>query len=447
MWLARMHDVTRASGRSCARLSSSLADVIANNAIASGGLTVLAAGTSLALARSGGRLLLDMLLRRCVARAEFDSRDDSYRWMTALLSGHESLSDTKRFTVSTTLGRLGESSSAAATGVLLIPTGTSLIRFDRRWVVAVRERQDDSRSVKERESLTLHVLFGSRSDVLAIVHKAKAQYEQLCRQRISISFLDEYGSWNSAGTRAARPLTSVILQDPTAAAYMLSDCRRFLECEQVYASKGIPYRRGYLLAGVPGSGKTSLVLSLAAELGLPVYVVPADARNLADSAFADALATGTKAPSIVLIEDVDAALRTTRAGPPDSTARLTLAGLLNALDGALAQEGRLIFMTTNNVERLDPALLRPGRVDVRLDFGPCTLGQLRRYACHFYPEANPDAMATLLPSKPRLSMAEVQAIFCQHPDSPADAARALHSATNARKSKHVPQEETGGSRV
>lgn len=436
---------TTGPGRACRHIWSSLSDLVSSNSVASGGLAVLAAGTTLALARSGARLALDMVLRHYVARVDFDSRDDSYRWMTTLLLEHEALSDSRRFTACTTLGRLGESPVNASSGLLLIPSGTSVWRFGGRWVVAVRERQDDIRGNKERESLSLHVLFGSRSDILEIVADAKERYERLCRQRIAIYYVDEYGNWNSAGTRAARPLSSVVLADPDAGQRVLEDCRKFLCAEALYAHRGIPYRRGYLLAGVPGSGKTSLALSIAAELGLPVYVVPADATNLSDSTFADALATA-KSPSIILIEDIDAAFRISRdVSSASGRVRLTLAGLLNVLDGALAQEGRMTFMTTNYPDKLDPALRRPGRVDFTLYFGLCTAEQLRRYALAFYPPPLHNATITAFADLHQLSlsMAQIQAILCQHPDSPVNAALALQ-ATGTSAHEQAPHTNITG---
>ena len=153
------------------------------------------------------------------------------------------------------------------------------------------------------------------------------------------------------GAKAPRPLRSVVLNDAAAAEELLADCRRFLASEKAYAERGIPYRRGYLLHGAPGTGKTSLVLALASELRLRLHVVSAQGETLNDAAFADALRSAAS-PSILLLEDIDAAFarRPASADAPNAGG-LSFSGLLNALDGVMAQEGSLVFMTTNHLDR------------------------------------------------------------------------------------------------
>lgn len=82
--------------------------------------------------------------------------------------------------------------------------------------------------------------------------------------------------------------------------------------------------------------------------------------------------------TFILLEDVDAAFVSrdlfdnAQHKAYEGLTRVTLSGLLNALDGVASSEERVLFMTTNYVERLDPALIRPGRVDVKQYFGNCT---------------------------------------------------------------------------
>lgn len=88
--------------------------------------------------------------------------------------------------------------------------------------------------------------------------------------------------------------------------------------------------------------------------------------------------------NLLLLEDIDCAfVKRKRANGRDGG--LTFSGLLNALDGVASPEGRIIVMTTNHMERLDPALIRPGRADVKLFFGRATADQARRLFERFFP--------------------------------------------------------------
>lgn len=101
--------------------------------------------------------------------------------------------------------------------------------------------------------------------------------------------------------------------------------------------------------------------------------------------------------SIVLLEDVDAAFVSREESEASKLAydglnRLTFSGLLNMLDGVASSEARILFMTTNYIERLDPALIRPGRVDVKEYIGHATDEQIERAFIKFYPQS-PHSMA------------------------------------------------------
>lgn len=184
---------------------------------------------------------------------------------------------------------------------------------------------------------------------------------------------------------------------------------------QWYADRGIPFRRGYLLHGVPGSGKSSLIHALAGALQLDIYVVSLSASWISDSTLTTLMGR-VPARCVVLLEDLDAAFTrsTSRddssldddkdkdkkdgengekvAGPSrrrrdqlSDVNTLSLSGLLNALDGVAAAEGRLLFATTNHLERLDPALSRPGRMDVWIEFRNASKWQAEALFRNFFP--------------------------------------------------------------
>ena len=185
-------------------------------------------------------------------------------------------------------------------------------------------------------------------------------------------------SWTRASVKKPRPLSSVVL-DKSDAVDLCEDIRRFQKSAEWYLDKGIPYRRGYLLWGPPGTGKTSFTQAIAGHLGLSLCYLNLSSGRMDDDTLNRTL-NECPANSIILLEDIDGIF----AGREDVLGakqakkgkrkggrgpRITFAGLLNALDGIRSQEGRILFMTTNHKDKLDPALLRPGRADfhVKLD--------------------------------------------------------------------------------
>jgi chaperone BCS1 len=191
---------------------------------------------------------------------------------------------------------------------------------------------------------------------------------------------------------------------------------------------GIPWRRGYLLFGPPGTGKTSAAYALAGELRLKLCALSLTNPKLTDNVMADLLQR-TPPRSLILIEDIDAFFNSREK--QDARIQISFSGLLNALDGVGAQEGRIIVLTTNHRERLDAALIRPGRIDLEIELGNATSSQLRGLLQRFYPEANAQIERIVAAYPPRsLSPAQVQQILIAA-DSLDEAEAALRSAGSA----------------
>jgi chaperone BCS1 len=187
-------------------------------------------------------------------------------------------------------------------------------------------------------------------------------------------------SWSATSWQHQRPLGSLVLAEGVLED-VLADLRAFYRSGAWYAERGIPYRRGYLLHGPPGTGKTTMVLALAGELRLSVSVLSLSSRLMSDDALRE-LVDALPAATLLLIEDVDCVFKDHRS--TDLHTGVTLSGLLNALDGVSSRDGRVLFMTTNHPERLDAALIRPGRVDRKVELGHATPDQARRLFLWFY---------------------------------------------------------------
>ncbi|KAG8221121.1 P-loop containing nucleoside triphosphate hydrolase protein [Butyriboletus roseoflavus] len=251
-------------------------------------------------------------------------------------------------------------------------------------------------------SLKISVVARNNDILKKLVLEAKREYEKDAEHRVHIFMADTtYGCWRWNGARQKRPMSSIVLQ-PGVKDMLLADCKDFLCSEDWYAERGIPFRRGYLLYGVPGSGKTSLIHSLAGELGLDIYVVSLSSKGMSDNTLTT-LMGHVPSRCILLLEDLDAAFTrsvsrdssstgapTTSTSTPSNNdtndgSTLSLSGLLNSLDGVAAAEGRLLFATTNHIERLDPALSRPGRMDVWVNFTHATKWQAEGIFKCFFP--------------------------------------------------------------
>lgn len=273
------------------------------------------------------------------------------------------------------------------------------------WISRKRDKPGGDGNVSYSmfiESITIRTFGRDRSYLLQVLEDAR-DFALIEATGLQI-YVASYDYWRELGYFPRRPRESVVLPEGQFEA-LEQDVRTFLNRSDWYASMGVPYRRGYLLHGTPGSGKTSSILALASLLDTPLYILDLASSMVTDSSLV-ALLNSVPTGAFVLIEDIDAAFdgRT----KDEASKSLSFSGLLNAIDGAASGFGRILFMTTNHLDRLDSALTRPGRCDVTQHYGPATAAQLEKLYLRFFPERDRTATSGFVARFNDQSMAAAQ---------------------------------------
>lgn len=181
--------------------------------------------------------------------------------------------------------------------------------------------------------------------------------------------------WDIQGVVDERTFNTLILDDNNKINELLTDLEAFLDPDDgknAAIKYGQPYVKTYLFYGPPGTGKTSLVKALSHKFNLDIMVFSFQ-EQMTDDALANALGT-IKNTCILLLEDIDCAFQK-RDG---ATKGITHSGLYNMLDGVSSTNGLVTIITTNYIEKLDSALIRPGRIDMMIPFDKFTRKQVEK---------------------------------------------------------------------
>ena len=302
-------------------------------------------------------------------------------------------------------------------------------RHNRYWFKISRDNDrlqgEYSQSVREREKIQIMVLWRSAKPIKCLIDDARERW--LSRYAASTKIRrpapkeqrTSYSAWRTITMRPTRPMSTVVLDDEQKAG-ILQDMNDFLKPKTArwYANRGIPYRRGYLFHGPPGTGKSSLSFAIAGLFGLDIYCLSLTEITLTEE---DLILLFNTLPKrcVVLLEDIDCAgvsrpepkkkssktkkskkNKKSKKAPDTSDSSdedetipsrgpklknaITISGLLNAIDGVASQEGRVLIMTTNYPDKLDTALIRPGRCDLKIGFKLASKQQAKELFLRMY---------------------------------------------------------------
>ncbi|KGN48863.1 hypothetical protein Csa_003868 [Cucumis sativus] len=231
-----------------------------------------------------------------------------------------------------------------------------------------------------------------------ILHQAKELKQQTKTLKIyTFDYQNMYGSISDLWipTNLDHPSTfEKLAMDSEIKHFILNDLERFVKRKKYYEKVGKAWKRGYLLYGPPGTGKSSLIAAMANYLKFDVYDL--ELTGVECNSDLRKLLMGIANRSILVVEDIDCSVefqdrdseKDEEEDPSTSRRRrlVTLSGLLNFIDGLWSSCGdeRIIIFTTNHKEKLDPALLRPGRMDVHIHMSYCTPCGFRVLASNYH---------------------------------------------------------------
>ena len=158
---------------------------------------------------------------------------------------------------------------------------------------------------------------------------------------------------------------------------LFKQIQTFFDDEEDYIQHGVPFKMNFLFHGIPGTGKTSLIYTIASHFNFDIAFLNIT-RDLDDNTFTRAV-TNLPDNSILVLEDIDALFveRDTKCGVSFST-------VLNVLDGMTKKHKLLTFLTTNYKDRLDSALKRSGRIDYELEFTYASKKQTKAMYSYFF---------------------------------------------------------------
>ena len=281
--------------------------------------------------------------------------------------------------------------------------------------------------VRDEEDVKLTCVGRSTQPIKDLISEARQYFykkEKSCtcvRRPAPKEHRDRARFWSKVATRPSRPMHTVVL-DHDQKNKVLNDINEYLHpaTKFWYAHRGIPYRRGYLFHGPPGTGKSSLAWAIAGVFGLDIYCISLVDPTLTEEHLS-MMFTSLPRRCVVLLEDIDSAglsnrqeetVKGTETKVTDASANeaakmgveiakafetvqknseknadkkgITLSGLLNAIDGVASHEGRVLVMTTNCPDKLDDALIRPGRIDLKVQFTNATKGQIHELFTRMY---------------------------------------------------------------
>ncbi|XP_072978653.1 AAA-ATPase At4g25835-like [Typha angustifolia] len=405
-----------------------------------------------------------------------------YLHHSLLVSSSPSSSSSTRLTLSLprSYDSSASTSSSASPSLSLSPNHSLDDYFSGHHLLWTHHADTLQDSLEERRAFSLRLPKRYAAALLpaylAHLSAAADRLERSSRpRRLHTNSPNGGASWSSIPFRHPATFDTLAL-DPAVKSLLLADLSTFAGGREFYRRIGRPWKRGYLLHGPPGSGKSSLIAAMANYLRYDVYDL--ELTRVTSNSDLRSLLIQTTNRSLIVIEDIDCSLDLTgdrrskvtskrrkkrkhymhvQSSDDDGSdsdnggreeGKVTLSGLLNFTDGlwSCCGEERVIVFTTNYADEVDPALLRPGRMDVHVRLGACGMHVVRELVERYVGVEEHELLGVVesyIRDGAEMTPAEVGEVLLRSREEPETAMRDLAAEMKARANGGRREEEEG----
>jgi chaperone BCS1 len=330
------------------------------NQFASGGLFLMAIGSVGALLRNVPVKIWNWLVHQTTVTMTITDDQKAYHWMKIWIESQRIMKRVRHLDVI----------NRGTSDYRLLPAPGHHWMLYKHRILSVNITRTEEKKLGQtvRSEVITFKTLGRRQNIYReMMQDVFARFVKQEEKKPELYAWGNWGEWQQIHSYRPRPLDSVIMPKGDKEKF-IRDIEAFKKNREWYTQMGIPYRKGYLFYGPPGTGKTSLVTGLSSYFNANVYILKL--ADMSDATLREA-ANGTEPGSFLIMEDIDcvtaSSKRIVKKNNGDKKNNgVTLSGLLNVLDGLLSPDGAIFIMTTNHIEKLDPALKRPGRTDIKL---------------------------------------------------------------------------------
>lgn len=267
---------------------------------------------------------------------------------------------------------------------LFFSYGHFFVKFNNKRIFlsktnrVVDNSMDPWKSVKQ--SITLYSF--NKKVIFDLLHHIESTYYN---DTINYYFNSD-GETKMLGPIGSKQFEHIFLNDNLVET-IRNDVDKFINSEEQYCKLGIKYKRTYLFYGPAGTGKSSLATAIANHSGRNILSINVS-KDMTDATLIKVIA-GRPDKAIILFEDIDClfanlkrseSVEESKEGEKkDNSIKVTLSCILNILDGAYTPEDVIFILTTNHIDKLDDAIRRDGRTDLKLEITRPNVATITRY--------------------------------------------------------------------